>query len=571
MASDYRSIEAVRAASPFCSPEAFAALEAVIVNLRDEWESRNPQWRGLRQLQLLTAMDHARLGPAGRAKLAELRAKFPQVTHDPPQAMKVSSVGSPISANAQGKMTDDQWLSAMAKYTGVEHRRDRNFEASGGEYELAQSLESRTKADPKRFVALSVRIPANLSAVYFDAIIRGVAATAPPDGSDADTVSISEVIPLVERAHAVPGCPCGRSIVHLVGNWGKVDWPPTVIEIVAWYATNDPDPAEEVWCKRAPGGQFYYGGAPDMYGLNSTRGAAANAIARLLFDKREPKDVLVVAVDRLAHDISIAVRSQAIYALLALLNARSDLAIPWFVECVSLDPILLGTRFVEHFIYYAGHRDYAAIRPVIQTMLASVDAKTVELGGRMCCLLALDVDVAKPDADQARAGSGAMRKSAARIYATNVAHKEVGTMCRQLLLPFFADAEDSVRAEAAAAFRNISELDAAEQGELLAAFLDAKPSSTALEPVIRALEDSPVRLPDLVCRLVEAGLETFRAEAGDIRKAGAMVASDLSKIVIRLYTQSDDVKIKDRCLDAIDRMEHAGFFGLAEELGKVDR
>lgn len=571
VASDYRSIEAVRAASPMCSPEAFAALEAVIVNLRDEWESRKPQSRGLGQLQLLTAMDHDRLGPAGRAKLAELRAKFPDVTHEAPEAMKAVCVGSPIPDEAQEKMADAQWLSAMEKYAGVEHRRDRDLRASGGEYQLAQSLEAKTRADPNRFIALSAKMPTSLPAAYFDAIMRGVAATASPDGSDVTAVPISSVVALMERAHTLRGRPCGRWIAHLLEKWSKVEWPSTVIEIIAWYATNDPDPAEEVWRKRATSGQFYNGGDPDVSGLNSTRGAAANAIARLLFDRHELTDVLVNAVDRLAHDTSTAVRSQAVFPLLALLNTRPDLAIPWFVECVSLDPILLGTRFVERFIYYAGRRDYAAIRRVLQTMLASADAETVEAGASLCCLLALDLDAAKPDAEQVRAGSPATREAAATIYANNVAQKEVGAMCRDLLLPFFADAEDSVRVKAATAFQNISELGTAEQGKLLRAFIAAKPSAAALEPVIRALEDSPVRLPGLVCDLIEAGFEAFKADAGDIRKGGAIVASDLSKIVIRLYTQSDDGEIKKRCLNAIDSMEQAGFFGLSEELSQVDR
>lgn len=571
MARGYRSIEAVRAASPICSPEAFGALENAILDLQDEWESRHPPQRGLRQLQLLAAMDQSRLRPAARAKLAELRRKFPDVTHEPPKPGKVVCVGSPIPAVAQEKMTDDQWLTAMAKYAGAERRRDRSFGASGGEYELAQSLASKTEASPKRFVALTGRMPADLPASYFDAILRGVAATAPPDGSTADGLTVSDTVALIERAHALAGRPCGRWITHLVQRWSKVEWPASVVEVVAWYATEDPDPTEEVWRKRASSGQFYNGGDPEMSGLNSTRGSAANAIAALLFAGCGPADVLINAVERLAHDASIAVRSQAVYALLALLNARPDLALTWFIECVSADAILLQTRFVEYFVHHAGHRDYAAIRSVLQKMIASEDKETAEVGARLCCLLALDIDAAKEDAEQVRVGCSVMREAAAKIYATNAANKQVGSQCRRLLLPFFHDPSDSVRTEAATAFRHIAELETTEQAMLLGAFLDANPSAAALEPVIRVLEDSTVRLPDLVCRLIEAGVEQFKAEASDIRTHGAMVANDLSKIVIRLYTQSDDEAIRRRCLDAIDKMEEANFFGLGDELGKIDR
>lgn len=571
MAGVYRSIEAIRAISPLCSHESFAALEKVLVDLKDEWESKNPEWRGLRQLQLLTAMDQSRLGVAGRAKLAELKAKFPIVTHDPPEKMEVVCVGSPIPDEAQEKMSDGQWLVAMGKYAGIEHRRDRDFKASGGERELARSLESRTKADPIRFAALSAKMPATLPGAYFDALLMGVASTPPPGGPDANSLALSDAVALVERAHALPGRPCGRWIAHLLEKWSSVEWPPSIIEAIAWYAIEDPDPSEEIWRKRAAGGEFYNGGDPDMSGLNSTRGAAANAIARLLFAKRELADALHNAIEHLTRDTSIAVRSQAINPLLALLNTHADLAIKLFVECVNLDPILLKTRFVERFLYYAGSRDYVAIRPVLERMTSSDDKEVVVATARLCCVLAFGVDAAKEDAKKIREGSPIMRKSAASVYATNVANDEVGAISRELLMPFFADAEDAVSTEAAGAFRQFGTLETVEQAKLLEAFLNAKPAAAALEPVIRAIEDSPVKLPDLVCRLVEEGVAAFKADAGDISKHGAMIAGDLSKIAIGLYTQSDDEQIKKRVLDAIDEMEQNGFYGLAVELGKIDR
>lgn len=75
----------------------------------------------------------------------------------------------------------------------------------------------------------------------------------------------------------------------------------------------------------------------------------------------------------------------------------------------------------------------------------------------------------------------------------------------------------------------------------------------------------------LVCRLVETGIEVFKADASDILTRGASVAGDLSKLVIRLYTQSEDEAIKKRCLNAIDIMEQSDFLGLSDELGQIDR
>ncbi|MEZ4410243.1 MAG: hypothetical protein R3A52_27755 [Polyangiales bacterium] len=359
MAENYRSIEAVRVSSSRCSKEAFTALETAIAELKDQWETRHPQSRGIRQLQLLTALDATRLSPRGRAKLAELRAKFPDIGHEPPRAMEVRAVESPIPTEAQAKMTNDQWLSAMTRYAGVGTRDDARSELSGGESELAHELEARTKEDPRRFIALAAKMPDDLPATYYDAILRGVANSTPPvSGLEDSSVALGEAIGLVKRVHSLRDRPCGRWVTYLITKWAGVDWSSTVMDAVKWYAENDPDPTEELWCKEASGGQPYYGGAPHAAGINSTRGSAAGAVAQLLFDSDARADTLLGSIKHLSQDASIAVRSCAIDPLLALLNTRADLAIPWFIECVRIDPILLAGPGVERFIYYAGRRDY---------------------------------------------------------------------------------------------------------------------------------------------------------------------------------------------------------------------
>ena len=42
-------------------------------------------------------------------------------------------------------------------------------------------------------------------------------------------------------------------------------------------------------------------------------------------------------------------------------------------------------------------------------------------------------------------------------------------------------------------------------------------------------------------------------------------------LVVRLYEQTRDETVKSQCLDMIDRMLDHGFFGIGEELAKLDR
>jgi len=127
----YVSIEAVKAASGRCSPERFAALEQAILLFRDEWEAQIPQRRGWRQLELLRALDNSRLSISALGTLRELQRKFPSTRHEVPHGVGAGAIGSPISAEAQKKMSDANWLSAMRKYAGVDHRFDRELRLSG--------------------------------------------------------------------------------------------------------------------------------------------------------------------------------------------------------------------------------------------------------------------------------------------------------------------------------------------------------------------------------------------------------------------------------------------------------
>jgi hypothetical protein len=139
------------------------------------------------------------------------------------------------------------------------------------------------------------------------------------------------------------------------------------------------------------------------------------------------------------------------------------------------------------------------------------------------------------------------------------------------LKPFLTDEDESVRAAAACAFDFLALLATPEQADILGTFLDGEPGPTALKPVVRALEDSPVQLPDLVCRLVERCVAAYRSEASDISKSGSAVAMDLSKIVVRLYAQTEDPEVQARCLSLIDDMERHHFMGLADELQRLER
>jgi hypothetical protein len=572
------SIQAVKSASTRCSSDRFQALESAILLLRDEWEAKLPRRRGWRQLELLRVMENSRLSPSGLAKLQELQRKFPQARYEEPQPMRAGAVGSPIPDDAQAKMSGEQWLKAMRKYSGVDQRFDRALSLSGGEHQLAIGLMSHAEKDPARFAALVDKMPADLPDSYFDAIIRGVAGSLDqskhPNGP---RISDDQVASLVRRVHALPNRPCGRAVTWLFEKGYDISWPDDVIDVLAWHAVNDPDPKEDHWKRKQDDGfENLFGNTarkPDPYsaGINSARGGAAEAIARLLFDRPELFGRLQGSVHALAQDRSMSVRSCSILALLASLNVDYQTAIAWFKECVSADPILLGTPHTRSFVHYAAYRDLDCIWPVVESMLHSEDTAVVREAALEVCLLGLDLKVSQEVVVGVEKGTNTMREGAAMVYSANVAHEIVGSVCRKKLKPFFSDSEVSIRTQAATAFSHISGLDTAAQSDLLAAFLASMPGPAALELVIRALDSSQVQLPDLVCQLAERCIEAYRKDAGDITKSASASAMGIAKIVVRLYAQTEDPAIQARCLSIIDDMERHHFLGVSEELQRLDR
>ncbi len=565
-AQDYVSLQAVRAASARCSAKKFIALERVILALRDRWESTHPPLRGLRQLRLVRALDQSRLSKAARAKLAELERKFPEADECPPVSMGSQSgwVGPPIPEDAQSKMTDDQWLGAMLKYRGRDFRSPDSF--AGGELELARSLKQRTFENPMRFAALAQQMPDDMPASYFESILHGVAESGYKDPSLRDPELAA---PLIRRIDSLPSRPCGRAIAWLIQRWEGSRWSDDVIDTVAWYAINDPDPKSDVW-KTAPEGRaLYYGGDAFTAGMNSARGAAAEAIATILFSNPGSVQRLEAAIYAVSHDRVISIRAVAVQALIALMNIDPTKAILWFNEAIDGTPELFNTMLFERFVYYAGYRDYKQIRPVIRLMMGSPVPAVAIAGGRQACLHGLTLEEAAQDALEACSGAAPLREGAAAVYAREIAHKELGPACRAKLKQFFFDPVDAVRLKAVLAFQHLPELITSEQADLLQSFLESKPKIGELQLILRFLQDSPVQLPDLILNLAKICVAGGDDDTGHGHRYGASM--ELSKIIVRLLVQTEDSKVRAQCLDLIDAMEEHYFIGLLAELHRVDR
>ena len=86
------------------------------------------------------------------------------------------------------------------------------------------------------------------------------------------------------------------------------------------------------------------------------------------------------------------------------------------------------------------------------------------------------------------------------------------------------------------------------------------------------LEKTPSKLPELVCTVCEKYIEVWTSNTADIRSNMALNEREISKLIIRIYSQfQDDKEIKTRCLNLIDSMAEINLYGWHDSIAFYER
>ncbi len=559
--------ELLQQITPHCFPERLARLERAILDYYPDYElkANGREHRGHAQFILLDAIDPTRRSQGATAKLREWQHKFDMTKVSTPRVRwGGGAVTSPISASSAAKMTDEQWLTAVAKYHTDDHRYI-NWEDGhvlGGAHELSLVLEQLVTRDPERFYPLLMRFPANTNPAYFSAVLNGLGKT---------SVSPKVITDACAHCHNLPNRPVGRSIARLIERMAGQPVPDELLDILVWYATKDADPDKEYWRTRTSSGDVYYGGDIIMAGLNCVRGGAAETIARLIFEDPSLVDRLRSALEEMVKDPIIAVRAWTAHTLIPILNFSRDYAVDLFLRLCETEDVLLGTRFVEEFLGWASRTHFHRLRPLLERMLQSSCQEASEAGARQACLAGLYVEGAQDLIQRCIKGSEAERVGAAEVFATNLKRADFRSLCERSLITLFNDSSKKVREAAADCFRRVHNADFSDFKDLTLAFINSPAFKEGFGHLLFALEDSTSAPPELVCTACEKFIELAGAEASDISRGVAIEASQVSKLILRAYASTSDEGVKTKCLDVIDRLLEVGAWGIEEALHEHER
>ncbi|WP_369374496.1 hypothetical protein AB1046_09060 [Promicromonospora sp. Populi] len=372
------SREVVEAIAPRVSDEVHALLENELRDLSVPYE-RGRSF-GYTAFKFLSALDHGRLSLTASRRLAEYQRKFGIEAPPPPTGIITYTVGSPINANATGKMSNKQWLRAMAKHDND----DREWAGPrGGAHELSQALKERTVEDPLRFAGLAMQLSATTNAAYPNAILWGFGeATIPTEAQPAVFDAIRHITSL-----GLSECDrwLGWSLRRLLD-----DTPLDLVEMVRDRALHAPDPKENrpVFTRQdndRPGRDLRHNG------INTARGGLAEELGDLLIHDADGSRTSLVSpyLVVLASDPVLSVRSCVAHTIAACLRHARPTAYEAFERLIDTDDILLASDLVDKLMHYIGNADPEQIDPVIDRMLESENPEVKHAGGSMAAFAAL--------------------------------------------------------------------------------------------------------------------------------------------------------------------------------------
>lgn len=554
---------AVVPASAVCSDEAYRRLEEAILHFSAEWERRSRSV-GRTEITLLRCLPPERMSSRASKRLQELERRFPDApergapTADDEPELTAMYVPSPVPGEAARKMTDDQWQSAIEKHSedGVRWQGDRLVRGAGG---LAQELERATRSDPVRFAQFAERLQASHAPVYIESILRGLTLT--EDGSHRQPEP-QTVFAVVRRMIALR-LPLRRNVAWALRDAANEGLPEDMLTILVRMATAAPDPVRDDWSGAAKPSHR----EPDDHGLNSDRGAAAAALARVLFKDQTLWEGVKPAVTALAQDPVLPVRASAVECLVAVLDSDREDALRCFRLLLRDAEPLLGTRPTERFLRYAMYRDYSAVRSILMEMLTAPTPRAPQSAARLVTLAGLDgeSDLAQSDASQIMGMGAEVGRGAAEVYARNVASDIVGSESRERLIKLFDDPDLDVRREAARCWIHMEPDDTRRFGPLLSEYVRSRAfgdSVRGYEFLPHLLGQSGQPLPDEFIEFLEESLRL----RGSIGRPAALDMYELPNLAIRMHEETRDPKLRTRILDTIDELMKMGVRGMTNDI-----
>ncbi len=551
----WTAMEAIGVVVPHCSAANRARVETAILDYSPSFESTPEGYKfaGHGRFTLLSAIPRDLRSTSANARYEELERKFKK-PDEAPRGVTGGFVGSPIESKAADKMTDDQWLGAMAKYRR-EYREFRRVDDAlkGGAFELARQLQTYVEQEPERFARLALRFPEDTNYAYYDHVLYGLKKVATPSGLKLD---------VCRKAYGDCREKCGGAIAQLLGSI-EDPLPDDAMAMLDWLATEHPDPVKEHWQIKAGSGTPYYGGSIYDNGINTDRGKAVGAIGDLILKDSAYIKRFETTIARVIQDPSASVRSCVAWTLRTVAHHDIALALSLLSQMNLSEDRLLATPHMDELIAAALFKHFGQVRPIVLRMLRSEDPDVAESGARLAALSFLYHPEEEALEAEAFAGTARQRLGVARVASAKIALEDCRRWCERRLVSLFNDDDQAVRQEASTSFRYLENGALEDYADFIGAFCDSKAFQDDSFSILHVLEQSLRRLPGMTCSVCQKFLERFSDEARDIRTSRMGDAHTVTELLFKTYQQHQQDEWTSRALDLLDCL-------CLEGIGEVD-
>jgi hypothetical protein len=512
--------------------ERLARVEEAVLGLGDEYAA----------FTLLSALPEERLSANGTDRLAALRERFGrQQPDEPPPSVSDGRVGSPVPQDEAAGFSDNDWLQAMTRYAT-----DDRPHGEGGAQELAQMLEHVAKQEPERFAALGLRLDATYNPVYVVALLKALSEPQAP-------VHAIAVFELVRHAATLGNAEIERWLGWPLGRLAGEEVPGDIVRLLLGVAMHGDD--------------FAGINSEDLYsvGINTARGQAATALARLLAMDADGRRTALVAgsLRSLAENPSLAVRACVAQLLsTAMRHARDEVldAVPLLLDA---DDALLASQPVQQLCLLLD--DDATT----ERMLRSPRDDVREVGGRQAAYTALERG--RPALRASALGDVAGRRGAVTVCAARLPFAGDAALAENTVRDAFDDPDASVREAAAGVATALRDAALRPHADLLLRLIASPAFEPALPQLALTLERATDRVDDLIAATFERFLERFGGEARSLATAAAARARQLGELLLRWYAQAEYREGRLRAMDLVDDMLAADAFGVADMVAQAER
>ena len=544
--------ELVRTIAPYVSDALHQQLEYLFRDLQN----------GYSAFKFLSALDESRLTPAGRRRLGEYRRKFNEDAPSKPFGITGGVIGSPIPYDAAQKMTDEQWLKAIAKHDSNKTNWS-NF--TGGARELSGLLRDQVAVDPARFAQLTLRLTPGVNSSYTNALLMGFG-----DAKVSDTTE-PLVFEAVRHIASLRQADNDRFLGTALQKYYR-EVPLDLVELILDRTLHAPNPIDNspVIIRDGTDGHS----AADMYmnGINTARGSLAVVLGNLLLADSDGQrtDLVMPHLSEMASDPVLSVRSCVAHTLFAALRYARPEVLAALESLIQADDRLLATELVQQLMISIGDVNPEVIDPIIQRMLASEDVEAREAGGAIAAFAALEWD--RPDLiKQVLSGDFHVRKGIAQTVARLVADTSNDELATETLIRLMSDDVDEVRKEVATVALILRNHPLRPFVKLLTALIDSPSYVHASTQLLITLEHAPDKIDGLVLKASQRFLSVFGNDAADIRTGAAADAHYVSKLVVRGLAQCQSRIHRAALLDVLDQLLELGVYGINDAIEKSER